>query len=431
MLHGIRLASALIALATPLLALDTVGAGFGADSAQALPSYTAFASYDTLPNGNRLVYNGAEIYIEAADGTFLQTIAGTPMPGYPSFLQVDPTETFAILGESTNGAIYRVSLTGTLTPLATLAFNYAFTFEPGAATGLVSAAVCGKTGCTNFLQRLDVTTGALTPIAMIDGPSGPVAFSPAGDLYYATQSNSWPTPPGFVDILRWSSAQVATGPFPLTAARATVFVNGLDGGESLAFDPQFGNLFVSGSPGGENGRILEIDRYGQVVGTVASSLDYIADIEIFEGAGDGAMAAFQPAGKRLQYRATDFVLATARVVRVSPRRPELVAVQNMDGTMTISLTGATPNSSCFVISSQTSLYNPIETAHDLGNYAFWTGMPYPNNIRRVGNQITADANGNGSFTFANPAAIQGTRVVQVLVRDASGVLRGASNTVTN
>ncbi len=430
MLHGIRLASALVALASPLCALDTVGAGFGADSAQALPSYTAFASYDTLANGNRLVFDGALVYFEAADGTFLQTIAGTPMVGFPSFLQVDPTETFAILGESTNGALYRVSLTGTLTLLGTLDFNYAFTFEPGAATGIVSAAVCSAT-CTNILHRLDVTTGATTPIATIDGPSGPVAFSPAGDLYYATQSNSYPTPPGFVDILRWSAAQVARGPFPLTAARATVFVNGLDGGESLAFDPLFGNLFVSGSPGGMDGRILEIDRYGQTVGTVASSLDYVSDVEVIDVAGDGALAAFQPAGKRLQYRATDFNTGTARVVRVSPRRPELTAVQHMDGTMTISLTGATPNTSCFVISSQTSLNNPVESAHDLGSHLFWTGMPYPNNIRRLGNQIMADAIGNGSFTFANPTAIQGTRVVQVLVRDSSGVLRGASATVTN
>ena len=49
---------------------------------------------------------------------------------------------------------------------------------------------------------------------------------------------------------------------------------------------------------------------------------------------------------------------------------------------------------------------------------------------RAGSGV-ADANGDGSFTFSNPAPIQGTRVIQVLVRDANGTLRGSSTTVTN
>ncbi len=427
---GLTRLFALLALTTPLCARDTVGAGFGADIERALPGYTAYAGYATVSNGDRIVYDGSLVWREQADGTFLHTIAGPPVTGYPSFIEVDPTETFAVFGESSNGSIYRVELAGGLMLLGTIDLNYAFAFEPGAATGIVSAAVCSSS-CSNALHRMDVATGARTTLATIAGPSGPVAFSPAGDLYYATQSNDFPTPPGFVQILRWSSTQLANGPFPLTASGATVFASGLDGGDSMAFGPQFGHLFLAVSPYGNTSNVLELDRSGSVVGSIASSSDSISDIEVFDAPGDGVLAAFQPAGARIQYRATDFGLATARVVGLSPRRPVLTSVQNGNGTMTVSLTGATPNTSAFVISSPTTFYAPVESAHDLVNYVFWTGMPYPTHIRRLGNQITTDATGSGSFSFPNPASIQGTRVIQVLVRDASGTLRGSSNAITN
>lgn len=199
----------------------------------------------------------------------------------------------------------------------------------------------------------------------------------------------------------------------------------------MAFDSTFGHLFVGESVFGSTSRVIEIDRQGVVVGEAATSLDYQGKVEVLDAAGAGALGAFQPSGATLQYRTTDFNQGTSQLVRISPRRPQLVAVQNGDGTMTLSLSGATPNTTCFVISSQAALYNPTESAFDLVNYLFWTGMPYPNNIRRVGNQIVADTNGDGSFTFANPAPIQGTRVIQVLVRDANGTLRGSSTTVTN
>jgi hypothetical protein len=422
--------AAVLALATPLLARDTVGAGFGADGSQPLPAPTALASYDTLANGDRVVYDGTLIWLEHDDGSFDHTIAGTPMPGFPSFVRVDSSETFAILGESSNGAIYRVGLSGGLVPLATIGFNFAFVFETGDATGIVSAATCSAT-CTNSLIRLDVTTGNTAVVATIPGPSGPVAFSPAGDLYTITQSDTFPTPPGSLDILRWSAAQVATGPYPLTPAQAVVFTHALDGGGSMAFDSQYGHLFVAASAFGSTARLLEIDRFGVVVGAAATSSDYISDVEVFDAPGDGVLAAFQPAGARLQYRTTEFVMLTSRIVRLSPRRPDLTAVQNGNDTMTISLTGMTPGSAGFVIASPVPLYSPSESGYDLGNYLLWTGMPYPAHIRRVGNQITADSSGSGSFTFANPAGIQGTRVIQVLVRDASGILRGSSTAIVN
>jgi len=432
MLHGFTWASAIVALTTPLYATDTVGVGWGADSVRVLTLQSSFASHDTLANGNRVVFDGTLVWLEEDDGTVLATIGATPVPSFSSFIQIDPTETFAVLGESSNGVIYRVALSGIggLAPLVTLVNNTDIAFESSGATALVSAATCGL-GCGNEIHRLDVATGASTLVASLAGPSGPLAVSGSGDLYYATQSETFPTPPDAVVVIRWTSAQITNGPFPLTQAQAAIFTAGLDGGSSMAFDPQFGHLFVGESVYLSTSRVLEIDRFGAVVGEVASSLDFQSKIEVFDAPGAGVLGAFQPAGARLQYRTTDFNQGTSQIVRVSPRRPQLTAVQNGNGTMTVSLSGATPGTNGFVISSQVALYNPSESSFDLVNYLFWTGMPYPNNIRRVGNQIAMDANGQGSFTFANSGPIQGTRVIQVLVRDASGLLRGSSTAVTN
>lgn len=423
---------ALFALTSPLLALDTTGAGWGADSVRVLPFATVFASHDTLSNGDRIVFDGALVWLEQDDGTFIATLASTPVPSFASFIEVDPSETFAVMGESSNGVIYRLALTGglaPLVPLATLAYNYDLAYEAGGATALVSAATCGF-GCGNEVHRLNVTTGATALIVSVAGPSGPVAVSSVGDLYYATQSNAFPTPPGAVDLIRWSAAQITSGPFPLTQAQSTLFTGGLDGGSSMAFDPQFGHLFFGESVYGSTSSVLEIDRVGVIVGECATSVDFQGKIEVFNAPGTGSLGAFQPAGARLQYRTTDFNQGTSQIVRISPRRPELVAVQNPGGTMTVSLTGGRPLTSAFVISGPTALFNPTESAFDLTTYQFWTGLSFAN-IRRAGIQFTLDANGDGSFTFANPTGIQGTRKIQVLVRDGNAVFRGSSTTITN
>lgn len=427
-----RIGLALALTAAPLLARDTTGAGWGQDGSTPLSTITALSAYDTLSNGDRVVFDGSQAWIEHDDGVVFAFLGATPVAGnFSSFIEVDPSETFAILGESSNGVIYRAPLSGGgLVPLATLVFNYDFAFEPSGTTGLVSAASCGS-GCGNRIHRVNLTTGATTLVASVLGPSGPLAISTAGDLYYATQSVVFPTPAGEVDVLRWTAAQITSGPFPLTASHATVFTANRDGGSSLAFDPQSGHLYLGEASYSVVSRVIEIDRVGAVVGIVADSPDYCGKVEVFDAPGAGLLAAFQPPGARLQYRATDFNNATSRVERVSPRRPQLTSVQNGTGTMTISITGATPNSLCFLITCPVALLNLTESAYDLGTYRLCTAMPYPSNVRRLGNQITADANGAGSFTFANPTVIQGTRVIQALVRDASGVFRGASTAVTN
>jgi hypothetical protein len=430
MLRNFTCLSALVALATPLFATDTVGPGWGSDAVRGLTPQSAFASHDTLSNGDRVVFDGSLVWIEHDDGSVLATIGATPSPTFASFVEVDPTETFAVLGESSNGEMYRVALSGVggLVPLTNLIFNYDLEYESGGASALVSAA---HTGSGNQVYRVDLTTGATTLLAAVSGPSGPIGLNANGDLLYVTQVFTYPTPVDALQLVRWSAVQLANGPWPLTLADAAIVTPNLDGGPTMAVDRTTGNAFVAESSDGSVSRITEIDRAGTVVGTAATSLDYIGQIELVDAPGDGVLASFQPAGARLLYRVTDYVQGTSTITGISPRRPQLSAQPNGNGTLTISISGATPGTSCFVITSPISLYNPLEAAYDLGAYTLWTGMPYPNHIRRVGNQIQADASGYGWFTFSNPGPIQGTRVIQALVRDEHGVLRGSSNAVTN
>lgn len=419
--------AAALALVLPIASADTIGAGFGADHVTTLSALTTYAAYDTLSNGNRVVYDGSQVWIENDAGTVLQVLGNPSTPSFADFIEVDPTETFAVLGESNHGNLYKVSLaTGGPTFLATIPFNYDLAYLNGN-TAYVSAA--STSFSFNDLYSLDLTSGATTLLANASGPSGPLAISAAGDLYYATQSNAFPTPPGAVSIIRWTAAQLA-GVLPLTQGDATVFTSNLDGAASMVFDPAFGNLFLSESVYLGASSVVEIDHAGQVIGRAAVSLDTLGKIEIFDTPGDGACAAYQPAGRELKFRTTDFNNGLSRVTTISPRRPTLTSVQNDDGTMTLTVAGGLPNGTSFLILGNLSQYSPIESYYDFGGYRFWTGMTV-SALRRTQIYVGLDGTGTGSYTFNNTPSIQGLFALQALAIDGSGVFRGSSTTAFN
>lgn len=422
-------ALAFAAFAPTLSFADTVGAGYGHDNVTPLSAISAFAAYDTLSNGNRLVYDGSQVWIETDAGVVIQPLGNPSTPSFASFIEADPTETFAILGENSNGKIFKVSLTtGNPTHIATLAFNFDIAFE-NSGSALISAAAIAFG--SNEIYRLDTTSGATSTVATVSGPSGPIAISPAGDLYYATQTLTFPAPPGSTDVIRWTQNQITNGPFPLAQGAASLFAPGFDAAGYLTFDNVFGNLFVSEGTYSGLSKIIEVDRTGARVGVAATSPDTTGKVEVVDVPGDGACAAFQPAGRALRYRSTDFFsTSTSRVVTVSPRRPQLTAVQNPNDTMTITMTGGHPNASGFVISGNLWQYSTPEVSYDLLKHLFWTGMPL-NAIRRAGITFPTDATGTGSFTFSNPPSAQGLFVIQVLVTDPVGVYRGASTATFN
>jgi len=74
---------------------------------------------------------------------------------------------------------------------------------------------------------------------------------------------------------------------------------------------------------------------------------------------------FQPAGRALKYRDHRLQQGTSQITTISRAVPTLTSVQNGNGTMTCTLSGGSPNSTCLVISGATSTYSSVETGYDL------------------------------------------------------------------
>jgi hypothetical protein len=161
-----------------------------------------------------------------------------------------------------SGRVWEVPLHGAPRRLADIAFNYdAVLWSEHIA--LVSAKTRGFPAPDNDIMALDLRTGALDTVAVVSGASGPLAVDRAGSVYYATASPIIPTPPGTVDVVRYSAAQIAgaLGPGHLTLADADRRYAGLDAAGRLALDDD-GDLFVSVLFFGQSGvrnEIVEID----------------------------------------------------------------------------------------------------------------------------------------------------------------------------
>jgi hypothetical protein len=414
-----------LAPATPALSplQDTTLPGFSLEGQRPVGVYDAYA---TLPNGDRVVFDGVVMNLVAEDGTPIRVLGTTSGFVFPSFVLPDPTSTCALIGESSRGKIYRVDLAGAgASVLADLDNNFDAVFE-NARHALVSAAPCGF-GCGNEIHRLDVNTGALTLVASLAGPSGPIARASNGDLYYGSIPNS----PGPGTILRWTQAQVASGAI-LDESSAAIFASGIDPASSMRFDTVYGHLFVSTPVFGGTSQILEFAPSGTLVAAVIQSPDYLANVELLPTQGIGSFQAFQPEGVRLNYRGTDYFANTSAIRTVRTRRPRAFTSGpglTGPGAVTFTVRGAHPNASFLVMVGRASSYDPNESTYDLGTYLFHTGMPI-GGIRRL-TYVATDANGEGSFTFYNPGNLQGTRVLQAMIRDSGGTFVGSSTEAFN
>ena len=402
-------------------AQDTIGDGFAQVSSVPIPA--AFASYATLSTGEQVVFDGLSIDLYDASGGYLLNLATLPGFVFNSFVAIDPSETFAICGESSNHDLFKVALDGSsFTTLANVVYNYDAEFED-ANHVIVSATTCGF-GCGNDLVRVDTDTGATTTLATVSGASGPVAIAANGDLYYATSSDSFPAPPGSTSILRWTSAQLAGGTL-LSELDATVIAAGLDGAASLGIDPAYGNLFLAESIFGATSSIYEFDKQsGALVDTVVESANYLTTIEFGDHGGNGHVHAYQPAtGTYLRYNNGD-------VVTVEPVRPQS-SISYAGNQVTFQVTGAKPNSAVLVTWGPSATYSPIETSYQLSfTFAFHTGIPL-GQLRRTPWYTPTDANGVASFTYFDFQNLGGTLVFQGLCTDESGTFIGSSEAAFN
>ncbi len=320
---------ALAAIAIPFAVAaraQQVPEGLGA-TAQALPATTGLV---LATPGGLVAFDGANVTL-ATPGQPPQTLLQLPPLTFGSFLlQTDPAHVlFGCTGSQ--DAVWLLPLQGPapVQPLALVALNYdATALTPNLA--LVSARTGGFSAANNDLLVLDLTTGIVQPVALLPGASGPVATAANGDLYYATGSVTFPTPPGLTQILRFRrpvlDAAILAAQVLGPAQAETVHV-GLDSAGDLAFDDD-GDLVVVDWM---NGLVTEIsDVEGPAPWLAAPIADYSAastsptTVQFVPGAGAGVFEPFQPANGTLLVLETDF-FSTTRLRRVRGAPASLLA----------------------------------------------------------------------------------------------------------
>ena len=418
------LSAAALCLSLPALG-DVPAPGY---SVQSAPNPAFAAPFTTLPSGDFVTFDGLAVERWDALGVHVQTLGTLPSGAWPSFAISDPTGSLVVVGETTNHNVWIVPSTGAgMTPLAALTFNFDAAFSPTAE--LYVSAAAGGFGQGNDIYRVAIPSGALQLVAHVPGPSGPIAFDAAGNLYYATQYPGFPAPAGSTDVIRWSAAQVAAG--ALTELDATIVCTGLDGASSLAVDPTTQRLYV-----GEVSFLLGTSLIRRVGATQASSPVVcdagnlsILGMQFLAGAGPATFDAFQPqGGVTLAYGATDFSGTSTRN-RLSPKRPRLTLSGpglTGPGTVTLTLEDGVPNGGAYLLHCAQSSLLPGEVPVAFPTFLLHTPFVL-SQTRRVPFYMPADANGTTLFQIHNPGNMQGTRAFQVLVSGSSGTFFGSSN----
>lgn len=316
--------AAMLAASLPaLLPAQQLGAGF-ASTVHSLPSNAG--NVLTLPGDQYVWFDGFDLWLEApnqAPRSLLQFANYT----FGSFtLPVGGQQ--LLFGESSTHGLWLVSTAsgGAAAPAATVLYNYdAVLFRPNEV--LVSAKTGGWSASSNEVIHADLLTGNTQLLAQLPGASGPVAIASNGDLFYATGSLLFPTPPGQVELLRFPRAvvdQALATQQVLGSGQAQVVLAGLDAAGSLACD--------------DHGNVVFTDWYNDTVGVVRDVfgpaparevlLDHsgapvgAAGVQFVPGNGHGVLAPFQPENGVLYVRESAWG-STSQVRRVVAARPEL------------------------------------------------------------------------------------------------------------
>ena len=433
-------ALSLLALSPASLA-DLPSAGFHFSSDVTPP--VAFAAYATLSDGNRVFFDGEFCDLYDSDGALLQNLGSTGAGfAFSSFVVIDPTETFAVVGESLNHGLFKVDLTvGGFTPLGTMTFNFDAVFE-SSNTVIVSAAT-GGFNSGNDIIRVNTDTAAQTALGHVPGPSGPLTLNAAGDLFYVTQSQLFPAPAHSLLLVKWSAAQVAGG--LVDDSNWAVFAARLSGGSSIAVDPVGGNVYVAESVfGRKSDPILAFAADGAKLESVveAESLNSISNLE-FIGADTGsAFRAYRSgAGSRLSYHSTDFG-AIDRIIDVEPLGATLVKLgpgATGTGMLRLKVEGAPPFGKVTIwLENQADMLG-AERSIDVGLPFVVTSDFSARTLRRAAYRhpsaiafkrvLTASADGTAGFSFYNTGALDGIAAYEALVMTPAGIPVGTTGTV--
>jgi len=201
-----------LALVAPAPAAQIIAPGYDAPTG-AFPGYTV----RELSDGSLVMTDGDAVNRYSASGALIAQIGSFSVAGFVGALVVDPTESFVIAGNQSTGEMLRVDLGGAgQSQLGFLPGNHDAAFETPSSV-VVSWRQCNTgPGCAIVVSRLDVNTGAQTPLSPFSVAPGPVAAS-GGDVFYATRT--WePVLNDSSTLLRFDAADLASPPTPVYQA---------------------------------------------------------------------------------------------------------------------------------------------------------------------------------------------------------------------
>jgi hypothetical protein len=424
------LLASLVAITLPLSATAQDSPAPGYEAGPGIVNPLSWSSFATLNDGTRVHFDGNTVVHYGVDGDFINTLHTFSSFFFAGAIAADPDGGSVLVGESTNGDMYRVEMDGSgATFLANLVYNYDAVYE-SAGVALVSAATCGF-GCGHDIVRIDTLTGATTLVAQVSGPSGPVALAANGDLYYGPTSDTFPAPSGSGELWMFSASMLATSAI-LTDADATLLTAGLDSVASIAVDPLFGDIVVATNTYDSNFAVVAdaltlIRSDGQVKGVIAEGLaSYRGNIDIVQGSGIGHLRAFQPEGMTLTYS------VAGRIESIQPKRPTSTVTHYGGSFYSFEVQGGQPNGAMLLTYGNSALHQGAESSYQLSfDFLLHTGLPI-NATRRVGQfYLPCDSQGNASFPFWNNGNLTGTVVFQGIMTDAAGTFVGSSAAAFN
>lgn len=430
LLFNLVLCSSSLAFASALpTRADTTLPGFAlASSANPAPSSVACS----LSDGDFVTFDGQLVQRWNGDGSLDTTLAAFVNFVFPSFIRATPNEDAVVIGDSGGfspnpaGDVRIVWLDGSGHGLlATIPYNFDGEFLPGGDL-LVTAAPNGFAAGNDFF-RVDVASLSTTLVGHVDGPSGPIAISRTGDVFYGTQQDP-SAPPSPQSILRWSAALLAGGTF-LDNANASLYASGFEPPSALEFEPGRERLHMSeNNYGSAIHRIRRVRPLGQTSPVLLTADNWISTLR-FERLGDGTFDAYQPAdGLRISYTTTDF-FSFDNLVQFAPARPELaLSGTGLVGTgpVVFALSGGVPNGSALLTYCPQLALLPQEASYPLPNFLLRTPFTLPL-IVRMPFLVPTDGSGAATLTLWNPGGLEGQYGWQFLVGRSNGTLVGASD----
>ena len=329
-----------------LCTAQSVHEGFEFQTAALAPAGSFVGGFDVLPNGNWVLFDGADVVeFDPATGHNVRTIFSPPGFVFGAFVELDPSRSLIYFGESSSGAVHEIDVvSGASRVVVNVAFPFDLAFDPAGRAFLQWSA---GFGLGSQIDLLDLGTGALDPIFTTAEASGPVLFDEVGQLFTVRPDTSaFPPPADTSVLLRFSASQVegAVGPGHLVEADGQVLAL-LDGGFDLACDAS-GDLFVSDS---NLGTVTEWDGetgVEQVLFTSSNAVGYLRHVGGHFQGHAGTFERYQPeSSAALFVSETDF-FSLNDFHQINPRRAVLTAVPGPVvpvGPFEVSITQAVPS----------------------------------------------------------------------------------------